>query len=227
MDPNQNTPTPNTPSDYEAYMQLLNSPIQQQSLFTNLPYNPQFFQQRTQQQFIQPQFIPQFQAFQQQASPQFQTQSSQVPLTQSQIVKLDNDDEMVQETPQSSRRRQARGKGKKKATAWTEEEEEALAKAWIFISCDLRRGNTQSAESFWNRVVDHFHALLGRKTDRSNDAVNGKWRDLRAICTKFNGIFENLKNMHKSGSNDFNVLSTACYQFKLTNNGKTFGHQKA
>ncbi|XP_052622271.1 uncharacterized protein LOC128127653 [Lactuca sativa] len=33
--------------------------------------------------------------------------------------------------------------------------------------------------------------------------------------------------MHKSGSNDFNVLSTACYQFKLTNNGKPFGHQKA
>ncbi|XP_023761624.1 uncharacterized protein LOC111910064 [Lactuca sativa] len=134
---------------------------------------------------------------------------------------------MVQETPQSSRKRQARGKGKKKATAWTEEEEEALAKAWIFISCDSRRGNAQSEESFWNRVVDHFHALLGRKTNRSYNAVNGKWRDLCAICTKFNGIFENLKNMHKSGSNDFNVLSTACYQFKLTNNGKPFGHQKA
>ncbi|KAL7607052.1 uncharacterized protein LOC111921517 [Lactuca sativa] len=231
MDPNQNTPpipnTQNTPSDYQAYMQLLNSPIQQQPLFTNIPYNSQFLQQqRPQQQFTQPQFIPQFQAFQQQASPQFQTQSSQVPLTQSQTVNLDNNDEMVQETPQSSRRRQARGKGKKKATTWTGEEE-ALAKAWIFISCDSRRGNAQSEKSFWNRVVDHFHALLGRKTDLSYDAVNGKWRDLCAICTKFNGIFENLKNMHKSGSNDFNVLSTACYQFKLTNNGKPFGHQKA
>ncbi|XP_023737997.1 uncharacterized protein LOC111885986 [Lactuca sativa] len=63
--------------------------------------------------------------------------------------------------------------------------------------------------------------------DRSYDAVNGKWRDLCAICTKFNGIFENLKNMHKSGSNDFNILSTVCYQFKVTNNGKPFGHQKA
>ncbi|KAL7616891.1 hypothetical protein Lser_V15G02500 [Lactuca serriola] len=63
--------------------------------------------------------------------------------------------------------------------------------------------------------------------DQSYDAVNGKWRDLRVICTKFNGIFENLKNMHKSGSNDFNILSTACYQFKVTNNGKPFGHQKA
>ncbi|XP_052621241.1 uncharacterized protein LOC128127045 [Lactuca sativa] len=204
-------------------MQLLNSPIQQQPLFINLPCNPQILQQQRPQQ----QFIPQFQGFQQQASPQFQTQSSQVPLSQSQTVNLDNDDVLVQETPQSSRRRQPKGKGKKKAMAWNEEEEEALAKAWIFISCDSRRGNAQTGESFWNRFLDHFHALLGRKTDRSYDAVNGKWRDFRAICTKFHGIFENLKNMRKSGSNDFNILSTACYQFKVTNNGKPFGHQKA
>lgn len=40
------------------------------------------------------------------------------------------------------------------------------------------------------------------------DAINEKWHDLLAACNKFNEIFENLKNIHKSSSNNFNILST-------------------
>ncbi|XP_052627753.1 uncharacterized protein LOC128134261 [Lactuca sativa] len=115
---------------------------------------------------------------------------------------------------------------KKKNTQWTEEEA-TLAKAWIAISQDGDVANAQSGHSFWNRILDHFHALLGRQTSRTYDSVNAKWHDLRATCTKFNDVFDNLKNMHRSGSNDFNILSTALHQYKITNNGKPFGNQKA
>ena len=33
--------------------------------------------------------------------------------------------------------------------------------------------------------------------------------------------------MHKSGNNDLNILSTTCYQYKVTNGNKAFSHQKA
>ncbi|KAL7583608.1 hypothetical protein Lser_V15G45096 [Lactuca serriola] len=217
-------------------MQLLSSPVQQQPLFTNLSYHLHYYQNQPQPQFVQTQFQP----FQQQPPPCFQPQTfqqpqpssqpSQVPLSQSQPVNLDDedDDERVQET-QPSRRRQKKSKDstKKKNTRWTEEEEATLAKAWIAISQDGDFANAQSGHSFWNRILDHFHALLGRQTSRTYDSVNAKWHDLRATCTKFNGVFDNLKNMHRSGSNDFNILSTALHQYKITNNGKPFGNQKA
>ena len=116
---------------------------------------------------------------------------------------------------------------KKKTTAWNEDEEEALVKAWIFISQDGDVANAQSGQSFWCRILDNFHALLGKKTERTYDSINAKWRDLRAACTKFNGIFDKLKNMHRSGSNDFNILAAASYEYKVTTNGKPFNHQKA
>ncbi|XP_023730334.1 uncharacterized protein LOC111878052 [Lactuca sativa] len=204
---------------------MLTSPIQHQPLFTNIPFQPNYFQQQLPQSQFQgfQQFRPQ--QFQTQPSQQFQTQPSQVPCPQSPTINLDNDEDDRFEETQPSRRRKSKGKAtNRRGTTWIEEEEEALAKAWISISCDSRTGNAQTRTSFWVRVLDHFHSLLGRQTGRTYDAVNGKWRELRAACTKFNGIFENLKNMHKSGSNDFNILSTACQQFKVTTGGKAFGH---
>ncbi|XP_023753295.1 RNA polymerase II degradation factor 1-like [Lactuca sativa] len=130
MDPNQNaSPIPNTPNTTNdpyanlSYMQLITSPIHQQTSFTNLSYHVHYYQQQRAQQFNQ----PQFQALQQQLYQQFQPQSSQpqqfqaqpsqpsqVSLSQSQPINIDNDDERVQETQQPSQRRRQKGKAPKK-----------------------------------------------------------------------------------------------------------------
>ena len=96
---------------------MLTSSIQQ-SLFTNISYQPKYFQQQRPQQFNQPQFqaFPQFQPqqFQTQPSHQFQKQPSQVPLSQSPPINLVNDDDNQVEETQPSRRRQPIGKATKR-----------------------------------------------------------------------------------------------------------------
>lgn len=101
-----------------------------------------------------------------------------------------------------------------------------LERDWISISKDNENGNTQLEESYRNHFLHNFHMEIGKGTCWMYDTNNRKCFELRANCTKFNDIFENLKNMHKSGSNNFNILSTTSQQNKFTNDGKSFSHQK-
>ncbi|XP_071695527.1 uncharacterized protein [Rutidosis leptorrhynchoides] len=66
---------------------------------------------------------------------------------------------------------------------WTPEEEEILAECWLDVTENPKIGTPQSADSFWNTVVDNYNQLADRK--RNNDQITGKWakmsRDIKAF----------------------------------------------
>nr|KAJ0220944.1 hypothetical protein LSAT_V11C200054380 [Lactuca sativa] len=62
---------------------------------------------------------------------------------------------------------------------------------------------------------------------RNADQITSKWRDIRLKCTKFRGIYNNLLNIHKSESNDFDVFKATMKQFeKTTSTHKAFPYMK-
>nr|KAJ0220437.1 hypothetical protein LSAT_V11C200089060 [Lactuca sativa] len=62
---------------------------------------------------------------------------------------------------------------------------------------------------------------------RNADQITSKWRDIRLKCTQFGGIYNNLLNIRKSGSNDFDVFKAAMEQFeKTTPTRKAFPYMK-
>nr|KAJ0209249.1 hypothetical protein LSAT_V11C400219270 [Lactuca sativa] len=82
---------------------------------------------------------------------------------------------------------------------WTKEEEK-LAEAWVAASEDPIIGDSQPYGSFWKKLME--------SETRNADQIMSKWRDIRLKCTEFGGIYNNLLNIRKSGSNNFNILKT-------------------
>ena len=109
---------------------------------------------------------------------------------------------------------------------WTKEEEEKLAEAWVAASEDPIVGDSQPYGSFWEKVRAIFYELMESET-RNADQITSKWRDIRLKCTEFGGIYNNLLNIRKSGSNDFDVFKAAMDQFeKTTPTRKAFPYMK-
>ena len=247
MDPNQNTPPnyrnrkpdnafaldttprqfPTMESPQGGFINLLQSgsPIQQTPLFQQQyqPF-PAFQQQQMQQQYQQFQQFQQLQQLQQQSSQQQQPPSSQPPLSP----------DFVPETQPSPPPQPKKKKGKKPArptttqerVPWTKEEEEKLAEAWVAASEDPIVGDSQTYGSFWEKVRAIFYELMESET-RNADQITSKWRDIRLKCTEFGGIYNNLLNIRKSGSNDFDVFKAAMDQYeKTTPTRKAFPYMK-
>nr|KAJ0222430.1 hypothetical protein LSAT_V11C200085350 [Lactuca sativa] len=223
MDPNQNTPPnyrnhkpdnafaldtaprqlPTMESPQGGFINLLQSgsPIQQTPLFQQqYQHFPAFQQQQMQQQYQQFQQSQQLQQLQQQSSQQQQPPSSQPPLSP----------DFVPETQPSPPPQPKKKKGKKTARP-TE---------------DPIVGDSQTYGSFWEKVRAIFYELMESQT-RNADQITSKWRDIRLKCTDFGGIYNNLLNIRKSGSNDFDVFKAAMDQYeKTTPTRKAFPYMK-
>nr|KAJ0199238.1 hypothetical protein LSAT_V11C600337510 [Lactuca sativa] len=247
MDPNQNTPPnyrnrkpdnafaldttprqfPTMESPQDGFINLLQSgsPIQQTPLFQQqYQHFPAFQQQQMQQQYQQFQQFQQLQQLQQQSSQQ-QPPSSQPPLSP----------DFVPETQPSPPPQPKKKKGKKptrpttnqERVPWTKEEEEKLAEAWVAASEDPIVGDSQTYGSFWEKVRAIFYELMESEA-RNADQITSKWRDIRLKCTDFGGIYNNLLNIRKSGSNDFDVFKAAMDQYeKTTPTRKAFPYMKS
>nr|KAJ0211070.1 hypothetical protein LSAT_V11C400189690 [Lactuca sativa] len=110
--------------------------------------------------------------------------------------------------------------------SWTKEEEEKLAEAWVAASEDPIVGDSQTYGSFWEKVRAIFYALMESQT-RNADQITSKWRDIRLKSTDFGGIYNNLLNIRKSDSNDFDVFKAAMDQYeKTTPTRKAFPYMK-
>ncbi|KAL8214484.1 hypothetical protein R6Q57_003933 [Mikania cordata] len=58
---------------------------------------------------------------------------------------------------------------------------------------------------------------MDRGDYRTNDMISGKWRDLQRKITKFNGIWVQHHNNHKSDENDESVMNEALMAYAREN----------
>nr|KAJ0208573.1 hypothetical protein LSAT_V11C400180400 [Lactuca sativa] len=127
-----------------------------------------------------------------------------------------------------------RKKGKKSARPtttqerlpWTKGEEEKLVEVWISASQDPIEGDCQTYGCFWEKVRAVFYELMGSE-NRNPGQISSKWRDIRLKCTEFEEIYNNLLNIRKNGSKNFDVFKAALDQFeKITPTCKAFPYLK-
>ncbi|XP_022034764.1 uncharacterized protein LOC110936658 [Helianthus annuus] len=225
MDPFNNPDNPNTPNNPTQpnvfsvpgyYPTLEPNQFSQYSsnAFASFQHSPNQFAQISQNQALQQMMMRgawNFPPVQPQPIPTPPVQPQPIP-TQSEP---EDDVEIVPETqPPKGKGKRNKGKqvvgdqpSKPKATKWTPIEEEALAKAFIGTSDNPTKGNNQSGEGFWSKVLAKFLVLRDQGPYRDVDSVSSKWRKMNSsinrFCEEYNKLYTSDR---RSGWNDEDVF---------------------
>ncbi|XP_022023666.1 uncharacterized protein LOC110923919 [Helianthus annuus] len=153
-------------------------------------------------------------------------QPQPIPTQPVQQSEPDDDVEVVLETqPPKEKDKRKKGKqvvgeqpSKPKSTKWTLIEEEALAKAYIGTSTHLTKGNNQTGDGFWSKVLAKFLELMDQGPYRDIDSVLSKWRKINEFvnkfCDEYNKIYTSVR---RSGMNDDDVLKQALEKYRANN----------
>ncbi|KAF5779962.1 putative glutathione transferase transcription factor MYB family [Helianthus annuus] len=108
----------------------------------------------------------------------------------------------------------ARGKkAKMERQNWTKYQEEALAKAWVHCSTNKNKGNQQTRDGFWRRILDHYNATVGG-SNRTVHQVRSKWNPMMTKINFFNGLYQQADRTRESGCSDLNVMKIALKDFQ-------------
>ncbi|XP_022040688.1 glutathione S-transferase T3-like [Helianthus annuus] len=210
--------------------------------FSGFQQSPNAFNQMSQLQQMQQ--YQAFQQFMQRGSLQLDQFQSQPPTSQPQpSVHLDDDDEVVPESPPKELKRKKKktgGRGRRlkpnpspkkksgsraKPRPWTKVEEEALAISFIKASTCPIVGNNQSGSGFWKKCTERFNTLMGEGPYRDLESVSGKWRKMNKCVNDFIGIYNPLYIHRPSGTSDEDVLNLAISKWETKN--PPFPHLRA
>ncbi|KAJ0575777.1 putative glutathione transferase [Helianthus annuus] len=97
--------------------------------------------------------------------------------------------------------------------SWSKYQEEALAKAWVHCSTDKKKGNQQTRDCFWPKILDHYNATVGG-SNRTVHQVRSKWIPMMTKINYFNGLYQQADRTRESGCNDLNVMKIALKDFQ-------------
>ncbi|XP_035839105.1 glutathione S-transferase T3-like [Helianthus annuus] len=148
----------------------------------------------------------------------------------------EDDVEIIPETqPPKGKGKRNKGKqvvgdqpSKLKATKWTPVEEEALAKAFIGTSDNPTKGNNQSGEGFWSKVLAKFLVFMDQGPYRDVDSVSSKWRKMNSSINRFCEEYNKLYTCdRRSGWNNEDVFKMALEKYKEKNSNTNFPHVRA
>ncbi|XP_021995700.1 sporozoite surface protein 2-like [Helianthus annuus] len=199
---NPNNPTqPNVFSVPGYYPTLEPNQFSQYSSnsFASFQHSPNQFAQFSQNQALQQMMMRGAYNFPLNPTPPVQPQL--IPMQPFQQSEPEDDVEVVPETqPPKGKGKRNKGKqvvgdqpSKPKSTKWTPIEEEALAKAYIGTSDHPTKGNNQSGEGFWSKVLAKFLVLMDQGPYRDIDSISSKWRKMNSsvnrFCEEYNKLY--------------------------------------
>ncbi|KAJ0929101.1 putative glutathione transferase [Helianthus annuus] len=175
-------------------------------------------------------------AFNFQPNPMPPVQPQPIPTQPVQQSEPDDDVEVVPETqPQEEKGKRKKGKqvlgeqpSKPKAKPWTPIEEETLAKAYIGTSTHPTKGNNQTGDGFWTKVLTKFLELMDQGSYRDIDSVSSKWRKMNGFVNKFCDEYNKIYTSgRRSGMSDEDVFEQALEKYKTNNGNTNFAHVHA
>ncbi|KAI8546680.1 hypothetical protein RHMOL_Rhmol07G0138500 [Rhododendron molle] len=91
---------------------------------------------------------------------------------------------------------------KTRKTNYSQVEDEALVKAWLHISGDAVVGRDQKSTKLWLRVLESFHQILGRVTERNAQGLQNRWQAISHDVSKFCGYYNKIGRLNPSRWND-------------------------
>jgi hypothetical protein len=89
---------------------------------------------------------------------------------------------------------------------WDPEEDDILAMIWLEVSGDAVVGAYQKKDAFWDRCFEGFKSSyekhFRKETNRTRSAIANRWQAMNRSVQKFNGLYNALRAVPKSGWND-------------------------
>ncbi|KAI8530497.1 hypothetical protein RHMOL_Rhmol11G0063700 [Rhododendron molle] len=104
-------------------------------------------------------------------------------------------------------------KKKTRKTNYLQDEDEALVKAWLHVYKDSVVGRDQRSTKLWMRVLECFHQILGRTTERNSQGLQNRWQIISHDVSKFCGHYNKIGRLNHSGWNDQMIIDEAKQQF--------------
>lgn len=100
---------------------------------------------------------------------------------------------------------------KQKQASYTSVEDECLTRQWCKATLNEVRGNYQDEGKYWSKVAECYNQAMSvqKFPYRSIDSLQARWRKLNHNCTKFNGIYMQLKRLQKSGFTEDDYVNEA------------------
>ncbi|XP_021984881.1 uncharacterized protein LOC110880720 [Helianthus annuus] len=163
-------------------------------------------------------------------------QPQPIPTQPVQQSESDDDVEVVPETqPPKEKGKRKKGKqvvgeqpSKPKSNKWTPIEEEASAKAYIGTSTHLTKGNNQTGDGLWSKVLVKFLVLMDQGPYRDIDSVSSKWRKMNGFVNKFCDEYNKIYTSgRRSGMSDDDVFKQALEKYKANNGNTNFAQVRA
>ena len=96
------------------------------------------------------------------------------------------------------------GKKKARSANYTSREDKCFVKAWGAATLNEIKGNYQDEKKYWTSILERYQVFVqdNNLPERSLDSVQSRWRTINHACTKFNGIYLQVRRVVKSGWND-------------------------
>ncbi|OEL13065.1 hypothetical protein BAE44_0025915, partial [Dichanthelium oligosanthes] len=128
----------------------------------------------------------------------------------------------VSNTPVEPPARKPSGKQdatKGKMPNFTVSEDNTLVSCWLNVSLDAtvgkKIGNGQRKPSFWKRVHDNYNAQKGQNyPERTQRSLDGRWKDIKLMVSKFEGYFNKVVRENRSGYTDSDNITEALNLYK-------------
>ncbi|KAA1127222.1 hypothetical protein PGTUg99_031876 [Puccinia graminis f. sp. tritici] len=86
-----------------------------------------------------------------------------------------------------------------RAKAYQEDEDVQLCKSWLEVSQDPLNSTNQAANTFWNRITDHFQVAMKDKS-RTSVSIKSRWQLLQRRINKFCGCIQQVEQANQSGT---------------------------
>jgi hypothetical protein len=118
-----------------------------------------------------------------------------------------NNDEESERSPDENTRK---GKGKN----WSKKEDEWLVSAWLHNSNDEIDGNSKKADRFWNQVADEYNTYAPKELHKSPIQCKNHWNKTTPKVSKFNAVYNELKNTYVSGQSEEQLMEKVCEKYK-------------
>ncbi|KAI8538707.1 hypothetical protein RHMOL_Rhmol09G0125400 [Rhododendron molle] len=93
---------------------------------------------------------------------------------------------------QSTTQMESENQRKRRKTNYSQYEDEALVKAWLHISGDAVVRRDQKSTKLWMQVLESFHQILGRITERNAQGMQNRWQAISHDVSKFCGYYNKI-----------------------------------
>jgi hypothetical protein len=90
---------------------------------------------------------------------------------------------------------------------------ETLCKCYVSVSENSIIGTDQSGEEMWKRITQKYNELVPH-AQRKLRSLRDKYYEVSSASTKFNGLYQFVKNKNPSGANTEDILEQAQQLFK-------------